>query len=114
MSDAKTILPGDFLVQICCRCLQGKRRAHFLMIHTIASLSAVYLDLEFICSPAKLCKAQADNRLHVGKGHFQCALCLNALLRDTSYVFVPCLVSDRYAKRKSIRGWTKDINMKGF
>lgn len=52
------------------------------MIHTIASLSAVYLDLEFISSPAKLCKALADNRLHDGKAHFQYAICSKALLCD--------------------------------
>lgn len=71
------------------------------MIHTIASPSAVYLDLEFISSPAKLCKAQAENRLHVGKAHFQYAICSNASLRDTTFVSVPLLVSNRYAKRES-------------
>lgn len=55
MSDAKIILPGDLLILICCCCLQVKR-AHFLMIHTIALLSAVHLDLEFISSSAKLGK----------------------------------------------------------
>lgn len=84
----------------CCCCLQEKR-AHFLMIHTIALLSAVYLDLEFISSRAKLCKAQAENRLHVGKAHFQYAICINAWLCDTSFVSVPLLVSNRYANRDS-------------
>lgn len=71
------------------------------MIHTIALLSAVYLDLEFISSPAKLCKAQAENRLHVRKAHFQYAICINASLCDTAFVSVPLLVSNRYANRDS-------------
>lgn len=48
------------------------------MIHTKARLSAPYLDLEFISSPAEPRKAAADNRLHVGKAPFQgetCFLC---------------------------------------
>lgn len=69
------------------------------MIHTIALLSALYL--EFISSLAKLCKAQAENRLHVGKAHFQYAICVNDLLCDTSFVSAPSLVSNRYAKRES-------------
>lgn len=56
--------------------------------HNSFTLCSVYLDLEFISSPAKLWKAQADNRLHVGKAHFQYAICLNALLCDTSFVSV--------------------------
>ena len=61
-----------------------RKGTHFLMMHT--HYSAVYLDLEFISSPAKLCKAQTDNRLHVTKAHFQYAIFLNALLCDISFV----------------------------
>lgn len=57
-SDAKTILPGDFLVRIQPAAVPSARGAHFLMIHTIALPSAVYLDQEFISSQlsrVKLC-----------------------------------------------------------
>lgn len=80
--------------------------------HNSFTLCSVYLDLEFISSPAKLWKAQADNRLHVGKAHFQYAICLNALLCDTSFVSVPLLVSNRYAK--GTRGWTKKHKHEGL
>lgn len=75
---------GIFWFKFSLLLLPSGKGAHFLMIHTIALLAAVYLDLEFISSPAKLCQAQAKNRLHVGKAHFQYAICINALLRDTS------------------------------
>lgn len=78
--------------------LPSGKGPRFLMMHTIALLSAVYLDLEFISSPAKPCKALADNRFHVGKAHFQYGICLNALLCNTSFVSVPLLMFNRYAK----------------
>lgn len=80
--------------------------------HNSFTLCSVYLDLEFISSPAKLCKAQVDNRLHVGKAHFQYAICLNALLCDTSFVSAPLFESNRYAERE--RAWTENINVTGF
>lgn len=67
--------------------------AHFLMMHTL--LSAVYLDLEFISSPAKLCKAQADNRLHVAKAHFQYGIFLNACSVTFLLCCLPLLVTNR-------------------
>lgn len=63
--------------------------AHFLMIHTL--LSAVHLDLEFISSPAKLCKAQTDNRLHVVKAHFQYGIFSNACFL---LCYLPLLVTN--------------------
>lgn len=78
--------------------LPSGKGPRFLMIHTIALLSAVYLDLEFISSPAKLCKALANNRFHVGKAHFQYGICLNALLCNTSFVSMPLLMFNRYSK----------------
>lgn len=63
--------------------------AHFLMIPTL--LSAVYLDLEFISSPAKLCKAQTDNRLHVVKAHFQYGIFSNACFL---LCYLPLLVTN--------------------
>lgn len=63
--------------------------AHSLMIHTL--LSAVYLDLEFISSPAKLCKAQTDNRLHVVKAHFQYGIFSNACFL---LCYLPLLVTN--------------------
>lgn len=60
---------GIFWFKFSLLLLPSGKGTHFLMIHTIAFLSAVYLDLEFISSPAKLCKAQEKNRFHVEKTH---------------------------------------------
>lgn len=59
--------------------LPSGREAHFLMIHTKAVFAAVYLDLEFISSPAKLSKALYRIGFTLEKARCQNVICTNGM-----------------------------------